>query len=75
MELKNLLYFIAGIVFYDGINHLIFAIKRSYYSVHGLYAGTTGNWIIFILDMTLTLVLIFFANYKLNKSYKNRIKH
>lgn len=72
MELKNLLYFIAGIVFYDGINHLILAIKHSSYSVHGLSVGVMGNWIIFGFDMLLTLILIFLANYnkKLNKLSK-----
>jgi len=59
---KSIFLFISGILFYDGINHLILAIKQSPYSVHGIKIGISGNWLIFALDIIISVILIYYFN-------------
>ena len=64
MKFTNLILFLSGIIFYDGINHLFLAIKNSPYSVHGLYLGVSGNWILSLSEFAV-VVIVFTYNRKL----------
>jgi len=56
---KNILIFLSGIIFYDGLNHLYLVFKQSPYSVHGVFIGISGNWLVAIFDLVVTGILIY----------------
>lgn len=55
---RNILIFLSGAIFYDGVNHLILAFEQSPYSVHGVFIGLGGNWLVAIFDIVFAGILI-----------------
>ena len=76
MKWKAFLLILSGITLYDGINHLFLAIKNSPYSVHGLFVGVTGNYLIAMVDIIITIALLISCRNLLSdkRGYRNE-KH
>ena len=61
--------FIAGVFFGGALDHIIFAINGSETSHYGYKVGVNGNWLMSLLDLTITAILLWFSFRKTEKSY------
>jgi hypothetical protein len=62
--------FIAGVFFGGALDHILFAAKGSGTSHYGYEIGVNGNWLMSLLDTSITAILIWLA-FRKTKSYKS----
>jgi hypothetical protein len=63
--------FTAGVFFGGAIDHAIYAISNSETSHYGFRIGIRGNWLMSLLDLTITAFLLWLAVKKTNIKHAN----
>jgi hypothetical protein len=62
--------FLAGLFFGGALDHILFALNKSETSHYGFNIGISGNWIMALLDTTITALLVWYS-LKKSASYMN----
>jgi hypothetical protein len=61
--------FISGVFFGGALDHIIFAMKGSGISHYGYKIGINGNWLMSLLDLSITCLLVWLAFRKSKKNH------
>ena len=58
---KLIFLFAAGVFFGGALDHILFAINGSGISHYGYHIGIRGNWLMSLLDLSITALLLWLA--------------